>query len=103
MKLRKLSIIELQDFFNSFHPRLSAKSIQLMHACLRVHLNQAKVWGMIETNPAIGVRLPRRKQRKPTVLLPLATIGGLIERLPEPTQTVVRAPYLDRLRIAAHR
>ena len=99
MRLRKLSIIELQDFFNSFHPRLSAKSIRLMHACLRVHLNQAKVWGMIEKNPAIGVRLPRRKQRKPTILLPLATIGGLIELLPEPTKTVVTLIVFGSLRI----
>ena len=99
MKLRRMSIIELQDFFNSFHPRLSAKSIRLMHACLRVHLNQAKVWGMIEKNPAIGVKLPRKKQRKPTILLPLATIGKLIELLPEPTRTVTALIVFGSLRI----
>jgi hypothetical protein len=77
MKLRKMVIIELQDFFNSFHPRLSPKSIRLMHACLRVHLNQAKVWGMVEKNSAIGVKLPRRRQRKPTILV-LALIWNLI-------------------------
>jgi integrase len=99
MKLRKMVVIELQDFFNSFHPRLSPKSIRLMHACLRVHLNQAKVWGMVEKNPAIGVKLPRRKQRKPTILLPLATIGKLIELLPEPTKSVVVLIVFGSLRI----
>lgn len=99
MKLRKMRIIELQDFFNSFYPWLSPKSIRLMHACLRVHLNQAKVWGMIEKNPAIGVKLPRKKQRKPTILLPLATIGKLIELLPEPTRTVVALIVFGSLRI----
>ena len=99
MKLRKMRIIELQDFFNSFHPRLSAKSIRLMHACLRVHLNQAKVWGMVEKNAAIGVKLPRKKQRKPTTLLPLATISKLIELLPEPTKTVVVLIVFGSLRI----
>jgi integrase len=99
MKLRKMSILELQDFFNSFHPRLSPKSIRLMHACLRVHLNQAKVWDMVENNPAIGVKLPRRKQRKPTILLPLATIGKLIELLPEPTKTVATLIVFGSLRI----
>jgi integrase len=99
MRLRKMSIIELQDFFNSFCPRLSAKSIRLMHACLRVHLNQAKVWGMVEKNAAIGVKLPRKKQRKPTILLPLATIGKLIELLPEPTKTVVVLIVFGSLRI----
>jgi integrase len=99
MKISKMNIIELQDFFNSFQPRLSPKSIRLMHACLRVHLNQAKVWGMIEKNPAIGVKLPRKKQRKPTILLPLATIGKLIELLPEPTKTVVPLIVFGSLRI----
>ena len=98
-KLRKMSIIEFQDFFNSFYPRLSPKSIRLMHACLRVHLNQAKVWGIVENNPAIGVKLPRKKQRKPTILLPLATIGKLIDLLPEPTKTVVVLIVFGSLRI----
>lgn len=99
MKLRKMNIVELQDFFNSFHPRLSAKSIRLMHACLRVHLNQAKVWEMVQKNPAIGVKLPRRKQRKPTVVLPQAMIGQLIELLPEPTKSVVVLIVFGSLRI----
>ena len=99
MKPRKMVTIELQDFFNSFHPRLSPKSIRLMHACLRVHLNQAKVWGMLEKNPAIGVKLSRRKQRKPTILLPLAIIGKLIALLPEPTKTVVTLIVFGSLRI----
>jgi integrase len=99
MKLRKMSVIELQDFFNSFHPRLSPKSIRLMHGCMRVHLNQAKIWGMLGKNPAIGVKLPRKKQRKPTILLPLATVGRLIELLPEPTKTVVVLIVFGSLRI----
>lgn len=99
MKLCKMNVIELQDFFNSFHPRLSSKSIRLMHACLRVHLNQAKVWGMVERNAAIGVRLPRKKQRKPTILLPLATISKFIELLPEPTKTAVTLIVFGSLRI----
>jgi integrase len=99
LKAAEASTLELQDFFNSFHPRLSPKSIRLMHACLRVHLNQAKVWGMVENNPAIGVKLPRRKQRKPTILLPLATISQLIELLPERTKTVVTLIVFGSLRI----
>ena len=99
MRLRKMSVIELQDFFNSFHPRLSPKSIRLMHACLRVHLNQAKVWEMIGKNPAIGVKLPRKKQRKPTILLPLAMVGRVIEFLPDPTKTVVVLIVFGSLRI----
>jgi integrase len=70
-----------------------------MHSCLRVHLNQAKVWGMIEKNPAIGVKLPRKKQRKSTILLPLATIAKLVELLPEPTKSIVVLIVFGSLRI----
>jgi integrase len=54
-------------------------------------------WGTM--NPAIGVKLPRKKQRKPTILLPLASIGKLIELLPEPTKTVVVLIVFGSLRI----
>jgi len=54
---------------------------------------------MVEKNPAIGVKLPRRKQRKPTILLPLPTVGGLIEILPDPTQTAVTLIVFGSLRI----
>jgi len=30
-------------------------------------LNQGKVWELVGTNPAQGVRLPRKKARKPPV------------------------------------
>ena len=35
MKLTKMRTIELQDFFNSFSPRLASKTIRNMHGCLR--------------------------------------------------------------------
>ena len=54
---------------------------------------------MVEKNAAIGVKLPRKKQRKPTTLLPLATISKLIELLPEPTKTVVVLIVFGSLRI----
>ena len=99
MKLRKMNTLELQDFFNSFHPRLSAKTIKLMHACLRVHLNQAVTWGMIDKNPAIGVRLPRKKARKPPVLLALLAIKKIIDMLPEPTRSVVILIVFGSMRV----
>ncbi len=64
--LDELNTMELQVFFNSFHPRLSAHTIKNMHAALRAVLTQAVAWGMIERNPAIGVKLPRKKAVKPT-------------------------------------
>lgn len=54
---------------------------------------------MVEKNVAIGIKLPRKKQRKPTILLPLVTIARLIELLPEPTKTVVTLIVFGSLRI----
>jgi len=68
-RLTKLRTIELQDFFNSFSPRLASKTVRNMHGCLRAVLNQGKAWELVRTNPAQGVRLPRKKARKPPVVL----------------------------------
>jgi integrase len=97
MMLRKMNVIELQDFFNAFYPRLSPKSIRptaRLFAC-----SPESSEGLGEENAAIGVKLPRRRQRKPTILLPLATIGKLIELLPEPTKSVVVLIVFGSLRI----
>ncbi len=44
----------IQDFFNSFSPRLAPKTIRNMHACLRTVLTQGKTWGLVRVNPAQG-------------------------------------------------
>jgi hypothetical protein len=56
MRITKLRTIELQDFFNSFSPRLAPKTIRNMLSCLRAILSQGKAWGLVRMNPAQGVR-----------------------------------------------
>ena len=68
MRLTKMRTIELQDFFNSFSPRLAPKTIRNMHACMRTVFSQGKAWGLVMENPTQGVRLPRKKARKPPVV-----------------------------------
>ncbi len=99
MKLTKLRTIELQDFFNSFSPRLASKTIRTMHGCLRALLNQGKAWELVRTNPAQGVRLPRKKARKPPVVLAKQDIRRVIEALPEPTKSIVTLVVVGSLRI----
>ena len=98
-KLRKLTTMALQDWFNSFHPRLSQKTIKSMHGALRSTLNQAIVWGMLERNPAIGVKLPRKKSRKPPVILTLPQIRAMLEELPEPTKSIVTLIVFGSMRV----
>jgi integrase len=99
LKLTKMRTIELQDFFNSFSPRLASKTIRNMHACLRTVLSQGKAWGIVRANPAQGVRLPRKKARKPPVLLAKQDIRRVIDALPEPTKSIVTLMVVGSLRI----
>src|SRR5215469_17351911 len=70
-----------------------------MHACLRTVLAQGKIWGILRVNPAQGVRLPRKKARKPPVLLAKPDIRLVIDNLPEPTKSIVTLMVVGSLRI----
>ena len=87
--IRKLTTIDLQAYFNSLSPDLSPKSIELIHGTLRAALNQGRAWGMLDRNPAIGVKLPRKKAVKPTVLLSLTDIRRILEEVREPTKSML--------------
>jgi integrase len=87
--IRNLTTVELQAYFNSIVPALSPKSIRLIHGTLRGALNQAKAWGMLDRNPAVGIKLPRKKAVKPTVLLGLGDIRRIIEAVSEPTRSML--------------
>jgi integrase len=99
MKLRKLSTIELQDFFDSYRGKLSPSTIKNMRACLSSHLNQAVAWGMLDRNPAERVRIPKQKLVKPPVVLAVWAIRKVIEILPEPTRSVVTLIVFGSMRI----
>jgi integrase len=99
MKLTKMRTIELQDFFNSLSPRLAPKTIRNMHGCMRAVFNQGKVWGLLTANPTQGVRLPRKKARKPPVVLAKQDIRRVIDALPEPTKSIVTLVIVGSLRI----
>ena len=64
----------------------------------RAALNQCKAWGMLDRNPAVGVKLPRKRAAKPTVLLSLADIRRMIETVQEPTKSMI---ITDRLCVYA--
>ena len=89
IKVRKLTRVELQAYFNSLTPGLAPKSVKLVHATLRSALNQGIAWGMLDKNPAVGVKLPRKRSVKPPVLLPLVEIRRVLEVVPEPTRSLL--------------
>jgi integrase len=88
-KVRKLTTMDIQEYFNTLSPGLSPKSIRLIHGTFRAALNQGMAWGMLDRNPAVGVKLPRKRAVKPTVLLSLADIRRMIETVQEPTKSMI--------------
>jgi integrase len=99
VKLRKLNRVELQAYFNSLTPRLSPKSVKLIHAAFRKALNEAIGWGMLNSNPAVGIHLPRKRAVKPPVLLPLLAIRKVIEAVVEPTRSILILMVFASMRI----
>jgi integrase len=98
-KLTRLRLVELQDYFNSFHPRLGSQTIRLMHGCMRSLLNYGKSWGLLKENPAVGVKLPRKKKRKHSVLLSPADMQRMIDASPEPTKSILTLIVLGSMRV----
>ena len=88
-RVDELTTMELQAYFNGFIGTLSPYTIKNMHAALRAALTQAVAWGMIDRNPAIGVKLPKKKAVKPPILLTFPEIKRVIGYLQEPTRTIV--------------
>jgi integrase len=98
-KLRKLSTVELQAYCNSLSPKLSPKTVRLIHGTFRAALNQGIAWGMLSKNPAVGVKLPRKRAVKPTVLLPLVEIRKVLEVVQEPTRSLVMLMVFASMRV----
>ncbi|HEV2132633.1 MAG TPA: tyrosine-type recombinase/integrase [Terracidiphilus sp.] len=88
-EIRKLTTLGLQEYFNELKDGLSPKSVRLIHGTLRAALNQGIAWGLLDRNPAVGVKLPRKHTVKPTVLLALIDIRKMIEAVPEPTRSMI--------------
>jgi hypothetical protein len=44
---------------------------------------------MLDPNPAVGVKLPRRRAVKPRIVLPLVCIRQVLESVQEPTRSLL--------------
>jgi len=98
-KVTGITTMELQVFFNSLLEKLSPYTICNMHAALRSSFAQAITWDLMPKNPAIGVRLPKRKASKPPQLLSLSEIKAVIEKLPDPTKAIVTLIVFGSMRV----
>lgn len=98
-RIADVTTMELQVFFNSVLGKLSPYTICNMHAALRSAFAQAMAWDLITKNPAVGVRLPKKKASKPTELLSIGEIKAVIERLQDPAKAVVTLIVFGSMRV----
>src|SRR5260370_12021584 len=99
MKLTKLRTIELQDFFNSFSPRLASKTIRTMHGCLRALLNQGKAWELFGRIPRKASGCPEKRHGSLLLCSQSKIYAVWSEALPEPTKSIVTLVVVGSLRI----
>lgn len=64
-RLEKLTPLQIQGLYGQMHDKgLSARTVRLTHAILRNALKQAARWGMLRSNPADNVDLPKQQTRE---------------------------------------
>jgi integrase len=100
VQLRLISRESIQLFLgNKLKEGLSWRTVRHLRTTLGTILGTAEFWGYIEDNPVRKTRLPRRGlQPEKTVLTP-EQLNSLVERLAEPSRSLVWLLLLTGLRI----
>lgn len=88
----------IQGFVAQMSKNLAPKSVALAKNCLSKVLSTAVEWGYIQTNPAIGVRLPTLTIRQERIALTPEQLRRLVAELEEPYKSMVLIAALTGLR-----
>jgi integrase len=80
---------DVQIFLNQKAERYSPSVLQHIRATLSRTFASAKEWGYVESNPALGVRLPRKRAVRPKITFEPSQVARILEALEEPYRTIV--------------
>ena len=100
VQLRLISRESIQTFLaEKLKQGLSWGTVKHCRATLGTILGTAEFWGYIENNPVRKTRLPRRGLRPEKTVLTPEQLSSLLQRLPEPSGSLVWLLLLTGLRI----
>jgi len=100
VQLRLISRESIQTFLaNKLKDGLSLRTVKHLRTTLGTILGTAEFWGYIEDNPVRKTRLPRRGLRPEKTILTPEQLNSLLEKLPEPSRSLVWLLVLTGLRI----
>jgi integrase len=100
VQLRLVSRESIQTFLaGKLKEGLSWRTVKHCRTVLGTILGMAEFWGYIEDNPVRKTRLPRRGLQPEKTILTPEQLSSLLERLPEPSRSLVWLLVLTGLRI----
>jgi integrase len=80
---------DVQTFLNQKAARYAPSVLHHIRATLSRTFASAKEWGYVESNPALGVRLPRKRTVRPKVTFEPSQVARILNALQEPHRTMV--------------
>jgi len=100
VQLRLISRESTQMFLGEkLKEKLSWRTVKHIRTTLSTILGRAEFWGYIEDNPVRKTRLPRRGLQPEKTILTPEQLSSLLEKLPEPSGSLVWLLILTGLRI----
>ena len=89
---------DVQIFLNQKADRYAPSVLHHIRATLSRAFVSAKAWGYVDSNPALGIRLPRRRSVQPKTTFEPSQIGRILEALKEPHRTMVMLAAVTGMR-----
>jgi integrase len=80
---------DVQIFLNQKAGQYAPSVLHHIRATLSRTFASAKEWGYVDSNPALGVRLPSRRTVRPKITFEPSQVGRILEALQEPHRTMV--------------
>lgn len=91
---------DVQIFLNQKSERYAPSVLHHIRATLSRTCSSAKEWGYVDSNPALGVRLPHMGTVRPKITFEPSQLQKILEQLREPHRTMVFVAAVTGVRVS---